>query len=464
MQVKDCQILIVGFARSGLAASNFLLARGAQVTISDIKEHHELEKSISQLVGPVRLSLGSHRLKDFLDADLIVLSPGIPSSLPELKQASEVGIPICNEIELAFQFLDGKVIGVTGSNGKTTTTTLIGELFKKAPGYCVVAGNIGSPLIDSVSRSSSEGSTPTTFVVELSSFQLENIQKFKCDTALLLNLSPDHLDRHKDFLDYSRIKERIFLNQGSTDHAILNADNPHTMKMAHGREAPVFLFSRKQCLSDGVFVNEEMIQISYRGIREKLLPIREIALRGNHNLENVLAATAAGFLSGLDRNDMIATFRTFRGVEHRLEPVRELNGVVYYNDSKATNVNSTEQALKSFSEPLILLMGGKDKGMDFTVLRSLVAQRVKKLVLIGTASERISEALGETVPTVQSRNLAEAVRLANETARPGDAVLLSPGCSSFDMFDDFEHRGRIFKQLVLSLKGQNADSQSKEAE
>ena len=236
------------------------------------------------------------------------------------------------------------------------------------------------------------------------------------------------------------------------------------MKMAHGRKAPVFLFSRKQCLSDGVFVNEEMIQISYRGIREKLLPVREIALRGNHNLENVLAATAAGFLSGLDRNDMIETFRTFRGVEHRLEPVRELNGVVYYNDSKATNVNSTEQALKSFSEPLILLMGGKDKGMDFTVLRSLVAQRVKKLVLIGTASERISEALGEVVSTVQTRDLAEAVRLANETARPGDAVLLSPGCSSFDMFDDFEHRGRIFKQLVLSLKGQNTDSSSKEAE
>ena len=464
MQVKDCHILIVGFARSGLAAANFLLDRGAHITISDIKDHQELEKSISQLVGPVRLSLGSHRLEDFLDADLIVLSPGVPSSLPELERASEAGIPICSEVELAFQFLHGKVIGVTGSNGKTTTTTLIGELFKKAPGHCVVAGNIGFPLIKSVGSPQPEGATPTTFVVELSSFQLENIREFKCDTALLLNLSPDHLDRHKDFLDYSRAKERIFLNQGGTDHAILNADNPYTMKMAHGRKAPVFLFSRKQHLSDGVFVNEETIQISYRGICEKLLPVREIALRGNHNLENVLAATAAGFLSGLDRNDMIETFRTFQGVEHRLEPVRKLHGVVYFNDSKATNVNSTEQALKSFTEPLILLMGGKDKGMDFTVLRSLVAQRVKKLVLIGAASERIFEALGEVVPTVQSRDLAEAVRMANETAQPGDAVLLSPGCSSFDMFDDFEHRGRIFKELVLSLKGQSLDSSSKEAE
>ncbi|MFQ5928644.1 MAG: UDP-N-acetylmuramoyl-L-alanine--D-glutamate ligase [Acidobacteriota bacterium] len=451
MRVEEQNTLVVGFARSGLAAANFLLRRGARVTITDMKTEEELKEWISQLVEPPRLSLGGHNAEDFLGADFIVLSPGVPSNLPELRKASEQGIPIYSEVELAYRFLDGRLIGVTGSNGKTTTTTLIGELFKRAGRDCVVAGNIGSPLIRWVETPCASGSAPTTFVVELSSFQLETIKKFKCDIALLLNVSPDHQDRYDQFDDYIRAKQRIFLNQTSQDYAVLNADNPYTLKMSSHCSSSVLLFSRRHELEEGVFVEDGTIQISYQDQKQPLMPVSDIRLKGNHNLENVLAATGAGVLSGLAPEVMIEAFLNFAGVEHRLEPVRELNGVVFYNDSKATNLDSASQALQAFTEPLILLMGGQDKGADFGVLRPLVAQRVKLLVLLGAAGDRILEALGKVVPTVFAKDMKQAVELAYEKAVPGDAVLLSPGCASFDMFENFEHRGRVFKREVNAL-------------
>lgn len=454
MRVEEQNTLVVGFARSGLAAANFLLRRGARVTITDMKTEEELKEWISQLVEPPRLSLGGHNAEDFLGADFIVLSPGVPSNLPELRKASEQGIPIYSEVELAYRFLDGRLIGVTGSNGKTTTTTLIGELFKRAGRDCVVAGNIGSPLIRWVETPRASGSAPTTFVVELSSFQLETIQKFKCDIALLLNVSPDHQDRYDQFDDYIRAKERIFLNQTSQDYAVLNADNPYTLKMSGHCCSSVLLFSRRQELQEGVFVEDGTIQISCQDQKQPLMPVSDIRLKGNHNLENVLAATAAGVLSGLAPEVMIEAFRNFAGVEHRLEPVRELNGVVFYNDSKATNVDSASQALQAFTEPLILLMGGKDKGADFGVLRPLVAERVKLLILLGAAGDGIFEALGKVVPTVFAKDMKQAVELAYKKAVPADAVLLSPGCASFDMFENFEHRGRAFKQAVCELESE----------
>jgi UDP-N-acetylmuramoylalanine--D-glutamate ligase len=378
MRVKDKKILVVGFARSGLSATNFLLERGGRITITDTKTEEELKDYLSQLIMPPTLSLGGHRIKNFLDADFIVLSPGVPSNLPELLKASEGNIPIYSEVELAYRFLKGKIIGVTGSNGKTTTT-LIGELFKRASRDCVVAGNIGSPLIQWIETSSA--STETTFVVELSSFQLENIEKFKCDIAVILNVSPDHQDRYDHFEDYLQAKEQIFLNQTDEDYAVINADNPFTVKMASRRPARVLLYSRKQDLEEGVFVRDGSIQVIWGGQQDCLMPVDEIRLRGNHNLENLLAATAAGTLSGLDREVMIETFRSFEGVEHRLEWVRELSGVTFYNDSKATNMDSAAQALQAFTEPMIVIMGGKDKGAEFGVLRPWVSDRVRLLIL-----------------------------------------------------------------------------------
>ena len=448
--MKDKKILVVGFARSGLSATNFLLERGGRVTITDTKTEEELKDYLSQLIMPPTLSLGGHRIKDFLEADFIVLSPGVPSNLPELLKASEANIPIYSEVELAYRFLKGKIIGVTGSNGKTTTTTLIGELFKRAKRDCVVAGNIGSPLIQWIETSSA--STETTFVVELSSFQLENIERFKCDIALILNVSPDHQDRYDHFEDYLQAKEQIFLNQTDEDYAVINADNPFTVKMASHRPARVLLYSRKQDLEEGVFVRDGSIQVIWGGQQDCLMPVDEIRLRGNHNLENLLAATAAGTLSGLDREVMIETFCSFEGVEHRLEWVRELSGVTFYNDSKATNMDSAAQALQAFTEPMIVIMGGKDKGAEFGVLRPWVSDRVRLLILLGTAADEISDSLGEHVAIVRAQDMEQAVELAFERAHSGDVVLLSPGCASFDMFDDFEHRGRVFKESVNALK------------
>jgi UDP-N-acetylmuramoylalanine--D-glutamate ligase len=451
MQVEEKNILVVGFARSGLSAANFLLRRGARVTITDRKTREELEGSIAQLVKPAQLSLGAHRLEDFLQSDFIVLSPGVPSDLPELLEASRRGISIYSEVELAYRFLKGRVIGVTGSNGKTTTTTLIGKLFETAGLDCVVAGNIGAPLIQCVETPDPSVSPSTTYVVELSSFQLENIEQFRCDVALMLNISPDHQDRYPEFNDYLEAKEQIFLNQSEENYAVLNADDPPTLKMAAGLRAAAVLYSRSQALEQGVFLDEQRIKIAWKGEKHDLMSVGEVRLRGGHNLENVLAATAAGFLSGLDQEAMAETFRTFEGVEHRLEPVRDLGEVTFYNDSKATNVESTLQALKAFEEPLIVIMGGLDKGANFSALVPLMSEKVKRLIVLGAAGDRIEGALGESVSTIRARDLQQAVEWAFDDAISGDVVVLSPGCASFDMFEDFEHRGRVFKEAVNAL-------------
>lgn len=452
MRVTDKNILVVGFARSGLAAANFLLKRGARVAITDIRTEESLKAQISQLVGPVQLSLGGHRPEDFLKADLIVLSPGVALSRPELQAASEHNIPIFSEVELAYRFLDGTIIGVTGSNGKTTTTTLIGELLKNSRRQNVVAGNIGSPLVQWAETQAGGSQEPTTFVVELSSFQLETIAKFRCHIAALLNVTPDHQDRYREFDDYIRAKERIFLNQTPEDHAVLNADNPHTLGMAERCQSSVLLFSRKRPLERGIFVQDGAIRIRCKGQKHNLMPVQDIRLRGNHNLENVLAAAGVGAVAGLDPRIMARTFENFGGVEHRLELVEELNSVSFYNDSKATNIDSASRALQAFSEPLVVIMGGLDKGADFATLRPLMAGKVKLLILLGSASDKISKALSGTVETTAVSDMMEAVERAYHAAVPGDAVLLSPGCASFDMFEDFEHRGRVFKQAVHALK------------
>ncbi len=450
IRIKNKKVLVVGLAKSGVAAANFLIREGARLTITDLKPESELREQIAQLAGPVRLLLGGHTEPAFMEADFIVLSPGVPTGLLELRRAAASGIPIYSEVELAYSFLQGKLIGITGSNGKTTTTALIGELFKNAGLPHVVAGNIGTPLAQFI-ESEDQAGDARTFVVELSSFQLENIHNFKCDIALLLNVTPDHLDRYASFEDYALAKERIFLNQTRRDYAVLNADNSISLSMSDGRRGQVMLFSRRQMLTQGIYVDGGKIYIRWKKQHHYLMETKEIRLKGNHNLENVLAATAAGFLSGIDLAVMADTFRTFAGVEHRLEFTRNVGGVDYYNDSKGTNVDSALQALQALDQPLIVIMGGKDKGGDFTSLRSLVTRKVKLLILIGAATEKIFSVLGSDVNTIKVGDMQEAVNLAYRSAQPGDTVLLEPACASFDMFNNFEHRGRVFKQIVSAL-------------
>ncbi len=447
MDLRGKKVLVVGLARTGLAAVNFLLEKGARVVVTDLKERSELAEFVDRLKPGATLRLGEHRDGDFNSAELIVLSPGVPRDLPLLRSAAERGAAVWSEVELAYRFIEGRVLGVTGSNGKTTTTALIGEIFKAAGRPHTVAGNIGLPLISQVHHSHPDH----TFIVELSSFQLEAIECFRCQVSLFLNLSADHLDRHASLEAYGEAKANIFRNQLAEDFAVVNADDPLVLKMARGRARRV-LFSRRRPLPEGICVEDGQVWARIGGDSTPVIGTRSIRLRGLHNLENVLAATAAGWLSGIDPESMAKAFREFAGVEHRLEFVASLDGVDFYNDSKATNVDAALTAIRSFRRPLLMIMGGLEKGGDFRLLEPEVRRRVRKLFLIGEAAERIEGELGRAVPSRRASSLEEAVTLAFAEAGDGEVVLLAPGCASFDMFDNYEHRGRVFKRIVSSLK------------
>jgi UDP-N-acetylmuramoylalanine--D-glutamate ligase len=449
MIVENKKFLVVGLARSGLAAANFLARRGGIVTVTDQKSPEQLQPQLKEIDLRVRLALGHHRPGDFARCDYVILSPGVPLDLPELAFARGKGIPVLGEVELASRFLNGPIVGITGSNGKTTTTTLIGELARRSNRATVVAGNIGTALIRFVD--SDQGEEERLFVLELSSFQLETIEELRCHVALFLNLTPDHLDRYPTLKEYGEAKKRIFQNQGPGDYAVLNADDPYCLAAADEVQSRPVLFSRLTPLQDGVFAHEGHIWIALEGERHCLMPVSQIRLKGTHNLENVLAAVAAGSVLGLDRAAMAETIRSFTGVEHRLEFTRTVDGVSYYNDSKATNVDSAVKAIESFDQPLILIMGGRDKGGNFEVLRPLIREKVKSLILIGEATRKIGEALGKETAAMTAATMEEAVRTARSQAVSGDVVLLAPGCASFDMFTDFEHRGRVFKETVNQL-------------
>ncbi len=444
---RDKKILVVGLARSGLAAANFLLGRGALVTVTDSKTEAELADALRQLRGPVNLALGGHRAEDFLAADLIVLSPGVPSRLDPIRRAALRGVPVWSEVELAFRCLQGRFVGVTGSNGKTTTTALLGRMFADAGAPHAVAGNIGTALIGFAG----DGLGERFFVVELSSFQLENIHQFHCNAAALLNVTPDHLDRYDSFGEYANCKRRIFLNQTRADFAVLNLDDPVSSRTAELR-AQVVPFSRLRPLEEGVFVADGRIRARWEGLDRTVVPADQIRLRGNHNLENALAATALALVSGLEAESIAETLRTFAGVEHRLEFVRTVSGVDFFNDSKATNVDSAAKALESFQRPLLVILGGLDKEGDFSPLQPLVRDRAKRVILIGKAAPKIEAALTGWAPLSRARDLEEAVRLGYDHAGPGDVVLLAPACASFDAFRNYEHRGQVFKELVVHLR------------
>ncbi len=449
LQLRHKQVLVVGLARSGVAAANLLLSQGALVRVTDhLKAGDSFRDELTKkLQGEVEATLGRHRVADFLQADLIILSPGVPPDIDPLQRARSAGVPILAEVELAFHFLSGPIIGVTGTNGKTTTTTLIGQMFLDARAPVAVAGNIGTPLTEIALQKRGRG---TTSVVELSSFQLEGIQDFRPHIALILNVTSDHLDRHGSLESYTRAKRRILLNQTDKDWAVLNADDERSSGMRSEIAGSACLFSRSP-LPEGVCVEGGQIVIKQKGETTIVMPASEIAMKGEHNLENVLGATCAAYLSGLSAGAARQAIQNFKGVEHRLERVAVYDGVTYYNDSKATNVESAKRALQAFSNPVVLIMGGQDKGGDFEQLADLIKQRVRRLILIGEAAGKIGRVVGSSAAVSEAADLQEAVVQASRAANTGDTVLLAPGCASFDMFDDYEHRGREFKESVARL-------------
>ena len=448
MDLNNKRVLVVGIGRSGVAAAFFLQERGARVTVSDSKTEAQLQLEIAALLDRgISIEAGRHGERTFRDQDLIVVSPGVPSDHPQLQQARSLGIPVIGEVELAFCFLQGKVIAITGSNGKTTTTTLIGEILAKSGKKTLVGGNIGTPVISLV-----EKSTPESYMVlEVSSFQLETIQTFRPKVAAILNITPDHLDRHRNFQTYVDAKARIFENQESSDFAVLNEDDATCVTLGDRTRAQVFWFSRKKEVKQGAWVRDGQILFrDGRGQREIML-VSEIPLKGVHNVENVLAAVCAGALMGCEPEQLRSAVRNFKAVEHRLEYVATVQGVEYYDDSKATNVDATIKALESFPANIHLILGGKDKGSDYRVLNDLLRERVKRVYTIGAAAEKIESQIKGAAEIVHTETLDSAVRRAAAVAQPGDIVLLAPACASFDQFQSYGHRGRVFKEVVKSL-------------
>jgi UDP-N-acetylmuramoylalanine--D-glutamate ligase len=392
---------------------------------------------------------GGHGLLTFRRQDLIVISPGVPLDTPEVKQVIGYGMPVIGELELASRFLKGRVLAITGSNGKTTTTTLIGKILHDAGLPTLVGGNIGTPVIDLVAESVEE----SIDVLEVSSFQLETIEHFHPWIAVVLNITPDHLDRHGSFENYAAMKTRITENQVPEDFLVLNGEDKPTQMVAAKTKAQIFWFSPRRPIKQGAFVHgESIVFVAREGAKaEPIMPVSEIPLKGSHNVENVLAAVCAARLAGVPADKIRAAVASFKAVEHRLEFVRTVQGVEYFNDSKATNVDAAMKAVASFPRGIHLILGGKDKNSDYTLLSPLLKERVKAVYTIGSAAEKIERELHGVVKMVGAGTIDVAVREASKAAVPGDVVLLAPACSSFDQFENYEHRGRTFRQIVNGL-------------
>lgn len=443
------KVLVVGMARSGMAAARFLHARGARVTVSECRNRSRLEPEIRTLEAlGIGCEAGGHRPETFLEAERIVVSPGVPLEQPVLREAAGRGTEILSEIELASRFLAGRIVGITGSNGKTTTTTLVGEILEAAGFRVQVGGNIGVPLTSLVEGSASDSIN----VVELSSFQLEAITSFRAHIGVILNITPDHMDRYPDLAAYASAKLNLLNNQGASDFAVLNRDDCLLRDLAKPQAAERFWFSTRSPVDQGTCLRDGALVFRHRGRKEPVVRVEDVRIKGRHNLENVAAAVTVARLLGASIQSIRETVAGFRGVSHRLEWVREIRGVDFYNDSKATNPTSAQRALEAFEQRLVLILGGRDKAGDFTVLSPQVSRRVKGLVLLGEASLKIESQLAGTAPVTRAASMEEAVRLAFGQADRGEVVLLAPACSSFDMFRDYEDRGNVFKEAVNRLQ------------
>ena len=456
LELNGKKVIVIGLARTGVATSLFCARHGATVTAVDTRPESELTDASAKLrAAGVTLHLGGYTEQILAGQDLVVPSPGVPADADILKAARTRKIPVWSEIELADRFLNGRLVGITGSNGKTTTTSLIDHILKNSGFSTLLAGNIGTPLIDVVEKTTDQ----TITVAELSSFQLELIDTFRPNISVFLNLTPDHLDRHGSMEAYAAAKARVFEKQTTSDFAVLNADDPASTPYAPTKPK-VFWFSRKQRVAQGAFLRGDEIVFRHDGEEEVILKQSEIPLPGAHNLENVLAAVAATRLAGAEPVAIARAIRTFAGVEHRLEFVTEHNGVRYYNDSKATNVDATLKALDAFPGRILIILGGKDKGSDYTVLQAPLREKAILALLIGAAAQKIESQITGSVAIERAGTLERAVESASRTAHPGDIVLLAPACASFDHFENYEHRGRVFKQLVHELANHTAHSAS----
>jgi UDP-N-acetylmuramoylalanine--D-glutamate ligase len=494
MELKNKRVLVVGLGKSGIAAARFLKERGARVTVSDIRPAGLIAELPALLDAGIMVETGSHGLLTFRRQDLIVVSPGVPPNTPELATVRALGVPIIGELELGAQFLEGEMVAITGSNGKTTTTTLVGEILKASGRPTLVGGNIGRPVVEMVEESielsggsgREAGSSPIRLasdslrarndsqkskdnkskdngksedgtvwsVLEVSSFQLETIESFHPRIAVVLNITPDHLDRHGSFEAYAAAKTRITENQTAEDFLVLNAEDKPTQMVAAKTRAQVYWFSPRRQVKQGAFVEGDGIYFRAKegGKAEPVMPVAEIPLAGAHNVENVLAAVCAARLCGVEAKTIRAAVAAFHAVEHRLEFVREVGGVRWFNDSKATNVDATTKAVQAFAGGIWLILGGKDKDSDYSTMAELLKERVRAVITIGSAAEKIETQLAGVVKIERAETMERAVAWAAEQAKAGDVVLLAPACSSFDQFENYEHRGRVFKELVNALR------------
>jgi UDP-N-acetylmuramoylalanine--D-glutamate ligase len=452
MEVAGKKVLVIGAARSGIGCAGFLATRGATVALNDRKPLAEWSPEALALKAEGVALLAGDVPSWLLDRiELVVVSPGVPTGSIPIRYAERAGAEVLGEVELAFRFLRGRIVAITGTNGKTTTTTLIGELLRDAGLAVQVGGNIGTPLISMVESSTDEGWT----VAELSSFQLETVSDFHPTVALCLNVTPNHMDRYETLTDYAAAKHRIFRNQTAGDVAILNADDEIVSSWKNGLRAHVTLFSVRRELDEGLFLRGGREIVSRTSEGERVLMMRdEMQLRGLHNVENVLAALSAGLACGAAPASMRATVSRFRPVEHRLERVAEIDGVTFYNDSKATSVDATLKALEAFAGDagkIILILGGRGKHAPYAPLAPLIRERVRKLILIGEDAGVIEAELKNDAESERADDMTDAVRRAFATANAGDTVLLAPACASFDMFRSFEHRGQVFKESVKEM-------------
>ena len=464
MELANKKTIVVGLGRTGLAAARFLHQKGARVLVADTADETQLGDSVRTLreMG-VALELGPHRITSFQNADLIVVSPGVSHTIEPIAQARARGIPLMSEVELASRFIKEPIVAVTGTNGKTTTTELLGQMLKNSGISVFVGGNIGNPLIEYVGS----GQKMQVVVAEISSFQLDTIERFRPKVSVLLNITADHLDRYPDFEAYADSKIRVFSNQQADDVAVLNGSDPLIRAKTKEIKSQRLFFPSLEADEQGAVLNGkriilnltklEKIHTEIRNLQSAIrnhgyLDIAKIRLRGRHNFENACAASLAALASGATLEGIQKTLDHFKGLAHRLEHVATVNGVHYYNDSKATNVDGVLRALDSFSKPVLLLMGGRDKGSNFSVLQDRMPAHAKELIVMGEAAEAIGSALGQLLPTKVAASMQDAVTTAFQDADPQDVVLLSPGCASFDWYSSYAERGDDFRRAVEDVK------------
>jgi UDP-N-acetylmuramoylalanine--D-glutamate ligase len=453
MKLSGKRILVVGLARSGAAIARFLQKRGAVVTVTDKAKAEDLGDLPGEMerLG-VQLELGTHVIDTFVRSDLIVLSPGVPHTLPQIKQAKDMGVPVMGELELASMFIDKPIIGVTGTNGKTTVTTLISLMLEKAGFSVFTGGNIGNPLTEYVDN----GVPCDRLVVEISSFQLDTIIRFKPQIAVLLNITDDHLDRYNGFDAYVRSKGRIFENQESDDIAIINADDLPSLSLAKVLQNKKHLFGSGDSAS-AARISRNEIRITLPGFEEIKVDLTRTKLIGGHNRENIAAAALAALSAGADIDSIQSVVDTFAGLHHRIQYIDSINGIGFYDDSKATNMDAVARALDAFDTSLVLILGGRNKGGNYLTLKDRILKSVTSIIAIGESAREVKSTLGPFIQVTEAQSLEEAVCKAFAEARPGQHVLLSPACASFDMFKNYEHRGQVFAEAVHRLKKEKSN-------